>query len=146
LKAGCPFVEYTSITEAHELGKAVEAQWAIYRTTSAPHVDHDLIKAAYVQPRLRVLFPSHSHRTLNFSRGTRSPYTRDVPSIKPRPDGTYSVTWRHERSRGGPAVEEADNPHDAVARSSPIPRTTADRQSQAPPTTLTALSQIPHRA
>lgn len=115
LKAACPFVEYGPVAEAHERGEAVEATWAIYRTTSARHVDHDLIEAAYAQPRLRALFPFHSHRTLNFSRCTGFPYTHDLPVIDPRPDGTYRVVWWHDRSPDGPAIGEADNPHEAVA-------------------------------
>ncbi len=115
LKAACPFVEYSPLAEAHERGAAVEAQWAIYRTTSARHVDHDLIEAAYTHPRLRTLFPIHSHRSLNFSRCTGFPYTYDIPMIDHRPNGTYRVVWWHDRSPDGPAIEEADNAHDAVA-------------------------------
>ncbi|MEV0623945.1 DUF6193 family natural product biosynthesis protein [Nonomuraea sp. NPDC050404] len=115
LKAGCPFVEYCPVAEAHERGEAVEATWAIYRTASARHVDHDLIEAAYAEPRLRALFPFHSHRTLHFSRCTGFPYTHDLPVIDPRPDGTYRVVWWHDRSPDGPIIREADTPHDAVA-------------------------------
>ncbi|MEV5831578.1 DUF6193 family natural product biosynthesis protein [Spirillospora sp. NPDC052242] len=115
LKTACPFVQYSPLAEAHERGEAVEAQWAIYRTTSARHVDHDLIEAAYARPRLRALFPFHSHRTLNFSRCTGFPYTHDIPVIDPRPDGTYRVAWWRDRSPDGPAIGEADNPQDATA-------------------------------
>ncbi|WP_433178774.1 DUF6193 family natural product biosynthesis protein [Actinoallomurus sp. CA-150999] len=115
LKAACLFVEYGPLAEAHERGDAVEAKWAIYRNTSAPHVDHDLIEAAYAQPRLRALFPFHSHRSLHFSRCTGFPYTHDIPVIGPRPDGTYRVVWWQVRSPHGPAIGEVDNPHDAIA-------------------------------
>lgn len=115
LQTACPFVQYGALAEAHERGEAVEATWAIYRTTSAGHVDHDLIEAAYAQPRLRALYPFHSHRSLHFSRCTGFPYTHDIPVIDPRPDGTYRVVWWHDRSPDGPAIAEADNPHDAVA-------------------------------
>ncbi len=115
LKSVCPFVEYGSLAEAHERGNAVEAQWVIYRTTAASHVDHDLIEAAYAQPELRVLFPFHSHRTLNFSRCTGFPYTHDVPVISPGTNGKYRITWWHDRSPDGPAIAVADSPYDAVA-------------------------------
>lgn len=111
LRADCPFVQYGPLAEAHERGEAVEATWAMYRTTTARHVNHDLIEAAYAQPRLRALYPFHSHRTLNFSRCTGYPYTHDTPVIDPRPDGTYRVVWWRDR----PAITEADNPHDAAA-------------------------------
>ncbi|MFI0406797.1 DUF6193 family natural product biosynthesis protein [Actinomadura sp. 3N508] len=116
LQSACSFVQYDPLAEAHERGDAVEVRWAIYRRTSAPHVDHDLIEAAYAQPRLRALFPFHSHRSLNFSRCTGFPYTHDVPVIDPRPHGTYRVVWWQNRSPHIPAsIGEADNPHDAVA-------------------------------
>ncbi|MFG2662571.1 DUF6193 family natural product biosynthesis protein, partial [Streptomyces sp. NPDC048425] len=83
LKTACPFVDYSPLAEAYERGDAVEAQWTIYRQTTAPHVDHELIEAAYAQPQLRALFPFHSHRTLNFSRCTGFPYTHDIPVITP---------------------------------------------------------------
>ncbi|WP_107440576.1 DUF6193 family natural product biosynthesis protein [Streptomyces sp. SAT1] len=115
LKPACPFVDYSPLAEAHERGDAVEAQWASYRHTTARHVDHELIEAAYTQPQLRALFPFHSHRTLNFSRCTGFPHTHDIPVITPA-NGSYRVTWWHTRSPHGPAdIGEADTPDDAVA-------------------------------
>ncbi|RKS79602.1 hypothetical protein BZB76_1077 [Actinomadura pelletieri DSM 43383] len=115
LKSACPFVQYNSLAEAHERGNAVEAQWAIYRRTSAPHVDRELIEAAYAQPRLRALFPFHSHRSLHFSRCTGFPYTHDLPVIVPRPDGTYRVLGRNRSGHGSTPLGEASTPHSAVA-------------------------------
>ncbi len=115
LQSACPFVSYGPLAEAHERGTAVETMWTIYRQTTASHVDHDLIEAAYAQPQLRALFPFHSHRSLNFSRCTGFPYTHDVPVVTPV-DGKYRVTWWKTRSPHGPAdIGEADNPRDAVA-------------------------------
>lgn len=115
LRSVCPFVEYGPLAEAHERGDAVEAKWTIYRQTSASHVDHELIEAAYAEPRLRALFPFHSHRSLNFSRCTGFPYTHDTPVITPA-NGRYRVTWWKTRSPHGLAdIGEADNPDDAVA-------------------------------
>lgn len=115
LRAACPFVHYGQFAEAHEHDRAVEAKWTTYRETTARHVDHELIEAAYAQPQLRVLFPFHSHRALNFSRCTGFPYTHDIPVITPA-NGRYRVTWWKTRSPDRPAdIGETDNPHDAVA-------------------------------
>ncbi|MFJ3902828.1 DUF6193 family natural product biosynthesis protein [Streptomyces sp. NPDC090025] len=115
LRSACPYVRYGPLAEAHERGTAVEAKWEIYRRSTAPHVDHDLIEACYAQPRLRALFPFHSHRSLTFSRCTGFPYTHDVPVVTPVA-GKYRVTWWRTRSPQGPAdIGEADNPRDSVA-------------------------------
>lgn len=115
LQDACPFIEYGPLAEAHERGDALEAKWTIYRRTSASHVDHELIEAAYAQPQLRALFPFHSHTSLNFSRCTGFPHTHDVPVITPV-DGRYRVTWWKTRSPHGPAdIGEVDTPHNAVA-------------------------------
>jgi hypothetical protein len=115
LRLACPFVHYGPLAEAHERGTAVETMWTIYRHSTAAHVDHDLVEAAYAEPRLRALFPFHSHRSLNFSRCTGFPYTHDVPAITPV-DGKYRVTWRNTCSPHGPAdMAETDNPRVAIA-------------------------------
>ncbi|MFI5527298.1 DUF6193 family natural product biosynthesis protein [Kitasatospora sp. NPDC051853] len=107
--------EQAQLAEAHEHGDAVEAQWTSHRHTTARHVGHGLIKAAYARPQLRALFPFHSHQTLNFSRCTGFPYTHDVPVITPV-HGKHRVTWWKTRSPHGPAdIGETDNPRDAVA-------------------------------
>ncbi|GAA4965087.1 DUF6193 family natural product biosynthesis protein [Actinoplanes utahensis] len=93
----------------------VEAAWATYRQTAAPHVDRDLIEAAYADPRLRALFPFHSHHSLTFSRRVTFPYTHDAPVITPV-GGRYRVTWWATRSPHGPAdIGEVDDPREAVA-------------------------------
>jgi hypothetical protein len=115
LQDDCPFIEYGPLAEAHERGDAVEAQWTIYRHTSASHVDHQLVEAAYAQPQLRALVPFHSHTSLNFSRCTGFPYTHDLPVITPV-DGRYRVTWWKTRWPHGPAdIGEVNTPDDAVA-------------------------------
>ncbi|MEV5575163.1 DUF6193 family natural product biosynthesis protein [Spirillospora sp. NPDC052269] len=115
LKDACPFVEYGPLAEAHEAGEATEAKWALYRTSIARHVDHDLIEAAYAQPRLRALFPLHSHRVLLFSRCIGYPYTDDLPGIGSRGGGTYRVVWWHEIGSDVRAVEEVGGAEAAVA-------------------------------
>ncbi|MET7642504.1 DUF6193 family natural product biosynthesis protein [Streptomyces sp. NPDC005426] len=115
MASACPFVHPGPLAEAHERDTAVETKWTIYRQTAASHVDHDLIEASYAQPRLRALFPFHSHRSLAFSRCTGFPYTHDAPVVTPV-SGRYRVTWWKSRSPQGPAdIGETDNPRDAVA-------------------------------
>ncbi|WP_428993788.1 DUF6193 family natural product biosynthesis protein [Actinomadura verrucosospora] len=50
------------------------------------------------------------------SRCTGFPYTRNIPFIDPRRDRTYRVVLRHDRSPYRLALEEADDPRDAVAQ------------------------------
>ncbi|MFB8277323.1 DUF6193 family natural product biosynthesis protein [Nocardia colli] len=110
LQATAPFVRFSELTEAYEQGDPVETKWNLYRRTQAPHIDHDLIEAAYAQPRLRMLFPYTSHETLHLSRCTRFPFTHDLPAIIPRSDGTYQVISPRPRS----PIGQATTPTDAV--------------------------------
>ncbi|MBF6302650.1 hypothetical protein IU459_34700 [Nocardia amamiensis] len=111
LQATWPFVRFGELTEAYELGDPVETRWKLYRQTRARHIDHDLIEAAYAQPRLRMLFPYTSHGSLRLSRCTRFPFTHDLPVIIPLSDGTYQVTWPKRRSHIG----HAGTPPEAVS-------------------------------
>ncbi|MFF3226012.1 DUF6193 family natural product biosynthesis protein [Nocardia suismassiliense] len=110
LRAAFPFVRFGELAEAYEQGDPVETHWKSYRRTQVPYIDHDLIEAAYAQPRLRVLFPYTSHETLHLSRCTRFPYTHDIPGITPLRDGTYQVSWPRPRS----IIGHADTPSEAV--------------------------------
>lgn len=115
LQSASSFVRYGTLAEAYESGNPVETMWKSYRETRATHIDHELIEAAYAQPRLRALFPFTSHYTLCLSRCTRFPFTHDLPVIAPDRVGRYRVSWP-TRSLGGRAlIGETDNPHDAAA-------------------------------
>lgn len=109
LRAQWPFVTYGELAEAHERGDAVPVKWKQYREAVAFYIDNDLIEAAYEQPELRALYPFFSHELLHFSRCTRIPYTRDLPFIMPKRDGTYTVNWPD-----GALLERVDTAHEAV--------------------------------
>jgi hypothetical protein len=109
LRTQWPFVTYGELAEAHERGDAVPVTWKIYREAVVFYIDNALIEAAYEQPRLRALFPFFSHELLHFSRCTRIPYTRDLPFITPKRDGTYLVIWPD-----GALLERVDTAHEAA--------------------------------
>ncbi|MFJ7258127.1 DUF6193 family natural product biosynthesis protein [Streptomyces sp. NPDC098085] len=60
-------------------------------------------RAAYAEPRLRVLLPFTSHGTLMFSRCTGFPFSRDVSAIHPLGGGQYAVHHRGEEFTKEPA-------------------------------------------
>jgi hypothetical protein len=66
-----------------------EAEWE--RLRGARYVDHELVRAAYAEPRLRQLFPWSGMRELHFSRCIEDPWTWDVPFIRPQPGGRFRV-------------------------------------------------------
>lgn len=115
LHAAWPYVYYGELAEAYEHGDPVETKWRIYRQTRARHIDHDLIEAAYAQPRLRVLFPGTSHETLLLSRCTRPPFTRDLPAIKTLRDGRYEVAWLPNAPHGPRQIALVDSAQEATA-------------------------------
>jgi hypothetical protein len=115
LQSASPFVRYGALAQAYESGDPVEAKWKSYRETSARHIDHELIEAAYAQPRLRALFPFTSHYTLCLSQCTRFPFTHDLPVIDPIGNGRYRVSWPTRSPTGPAAIGETDNPDDGAA-------------------------------
>jgi hypothetical protein len=66
-----------------------EAEWK--RLFNWPYVNSELVQAAYTEPRLRQLFPWTGHWELHFSRCIESPWTWDVPYIRPQPGGRFRV-------------------------------------------------------
>ncbi|WP_283164963.1 DUF6193 family natural product biosynthesis protein [Streptomyces sp. HU2014] len=68
-----------------------------------------MVRAAHAHPRLRVLFPTVSHGSLQLSRCTRSPWTRDVPALFRRSGGGYTIVhFGHGGIIGEPdTIEEA---------------------------------------
>ncbi|QIS11556.1 DUF6193 family natural product biosynthesis protein [Nocardia arthritidis] len=115
LRNGWSFVRYSELAEAYEHGDPVAVTWKSYRRTRASHIDHDLIEAAYAQPRLRVLFPFTSHESLRLSRCTRFPYSRDLPVIWPLKDGRYRVVRQGIPHREPVELGLVDTPDEAVA-------------------------------
>ncbi|PXX56302.1 hypothetical protein DFR70_12043 [Nocardia tenerifensis] len=110
LQTTWPFVRFGELAEAYEHGDPVETKWKLYLQTQARHIDHDLIEAAYAQPRLRMLFPFTSHESLHLSRCTRFPFTHDLPGIFPLSDGTYRVI-----SPNRVHIGHTDTPQEAVS-------------------------------
>ncbi|MGD3112876.1 DUF6193 family natural product biosynthesis protein [Streptomyces sp. YGL11-2] len=86
-----------------------EAAWA--RLLSSDGVDHELVRAAYAEPRLRQLFPLVGMWELHFSRCTEHPCTWDVPYIAPRKGGGFRV----EGPSRSDVIGSADTAAEAVA-------------------------------
>ncbi|GAA3774393.1 DUF6193 family natural product biosynthesis protein [Streptomyces phyllanthi] len=86
-----------------------ETEWK--RLLGSRYVESELVRAAYAEPRLRQLFPWTGMWELHFSRCIESPWTWDVPYIRPQPGGRFRVE--------GPSrtefVGEADSVEAAVA-------------------------------
>lgn len=87
--------------------------WAVFRT-QVTYLDRHLVEAAYAQPRLRILFPCSGMGTLHLSRCTRSPFSRDVPSICPI-DGRYLVLRSSHMPDGPSEIGLVDTAGDAAA-------------------------------
>ncbi|MFJ5046989.1 DUF6193 family natural product biosynthesis protein [Streptomyces sp. NPDC088719] len=95
---------------------SVIREWQSVLSESSSVIDPRLSQAAYAHPRLRSLFPLISHGSLQFSRCTRYPWSRDVPSLFRRSDGSFSVIRLWET--GGSGLREAgvaDTASQAVA-------------------------------
>ncbi|MGW7545069.1 DUF6193 family natural product biosynthesis protein [Streptomyces sp. NPDC054770] len=92
LHAAAPLLVFGALAAAHERGPehAVAEKWRRFLEPH-PYRDLDMIRAAYAEPRLRVLFPFTSHDVLRFSRCTGYPYTGDVSAIHPLGLGRYAV-------------------------------------------------------
>ncbi|MEV0174539.1 GNAT family N-acetyltransferase [Streptomyces sp. NPDC050803] len=84
-----------------------EAAWE--KLFNGRYVDHELVRAAYAEPRLRQLFPWVGHWELHFSRCVESPWTWDVPYIRPQSGGRFRVEGpsRSEFVGWAESVEEA---------------------------------------
>lgn len=115
LQAAWSFVRYGALAEAYERGNPVEVRWREYRRMTAWHLDHDLVEAAYAEPRIRVLFPHTSHTSLRLSRCTRPPFTVDVPFVVRRADGTYQVVRPSGSPYGSGLIGHVDTPQEAIA-------------------------------
>jgi hypothetical protein len=86
-----------------------ETEWK--RLRGWRYVDGDVVRAAHAEPGLRQLFPWVGMGELHFSRCIESPWTWDVPYIRPQPGGRFRVE--------GPSrtefIGEADSVEAAVA-------------------------------
>ncbi|MFE3375389.1 DUF6193 family natural product biosynthesis protein [Streptomyces anulatus] len=94
----------------------VTREWQSVLSESSSVIDPNLSRAAHAHPRLRSLFPLISHGSLQFSRCTRYPWSRDVPSLFSRRDGSFSIIRLWETGESGlREVGVADTASEAVA-------------------------------
>ncbi|MFD0423360.1 DUF6193 family natural product biosynthesis protein [Streptomyces parvus] len=94
----------------------VTEEWKSVLSESPGVIDPNLSRAAHADPKLRSLFPLISHGSLQFSRCTRYPWSRDVPSLFRRRDGRFSVIRMWETGESGlREVGVADTAAEAVA-------------------------------
>ncbi|WP_051859891.1 DUF6193 family natural product biosynthesis protein [Streptomyces anulatus] len=95
---------------------SVTREWQSVLSEPSSVIDPTLSRAAYANPKLRSLFPLISHGSLQFSRCTRYPWSRDVPSLFRRRDGRFSVIRMWETGESGlREVGVADTASQAVA-------------------------------
>ncbi|MFI1094438.1 DUF6193 family natural product biosynthesis protein [Streptomyces sp. NPDC020917] len=113
----CPFLDFGELAEAHERGpaEAVTVKWrqlreALREPVPFPNI-RELMEAAFVEPRLRQLFPFTSHWSLHFTTCTGFPYTWVVPFVDPLRDGRFRVCGPSR----GTVIGEADSVDDALA-------------------------------
>ncbi|MFI5744807.1 MULTISPECIES: DUF6193 family natural product biosynthesis protein [unclassified Streptomyces] len=96
--------------------ESVVREWRSVLSEPSGVIDPTLSQAAYANQKLRSLFPLISHGSLQFSRCTRYPWSRDVPSLFRRRDGRYSVIRMWETGESGlREVGVADTASEAVA-------------------------------
>ncbi|MGW7095763.1 DUF6193 family natural product biosynthesis protein [Streptomyces sp. NPDC054874] len=100
---------------------SVTREWQSVLSESSSVIDPNFSRAAYAHPKLRSLFPLISHGSLQFSRCTRYPWSRDVPSLFRRRDGRFSVIRLWETGESGlREVGVADTAPEAVTLLSAI--------------------------
>ncbi|MEU3302476.1 MULTISPECIES: DUF6193 family natural product biosynthesis protein [unclassified Streptomyces] len=99
-----------------DVPESVTKEWLSVLSEPSSVIDPSLTRAAYENPQLRSFFPLISHGSLQFSRCTRYPWSRDVPALFRRRAGGFSVLrlWetgesgRREVGVAGTAAEAVD--------------------------------------
>lgn len=76
---------------AQNAADIVAAQWQVFLGGAEGLVDPAMARAAYAQPRLRVLFPGVSHGVMFFSRCTGLPAAHVGGQVYPLADGRFRV-------------------------------------------------------
>ena len=105
-----PFVQVTGRAVAYERGEETEYQWQRLLSNQrswGPYPVMEFLEAASRRPELRQLFPYTSMTTVCFSRCTGYPFTRDTPTARPLPNGTWEVRDADGRVLGQGNVEAA---------------------------------------
>ena len=85
------FVAVKPGAEAYERGDEVEERWQSYLRDTGHRNLVPLVAAASHRPELRELFPYTSMGSLQFSRCTGYPFTRDTPYVLTFGDDSYQV-------------------------------------------------------
>ncbi|MFD4143433.1 DUF6193 family natural product biosynthesis protein [Streptomyces sp. NPDC058572] len=83
------------------ISETVANEWLSVLSEPPSAIDPALTRAAYASPRLRSLFPLISHGSLQFSRCTEYPWSRDVPALFRRRGGGFSVIRMWETGESG---------------------------------------------
>ncbi|MFD7876037.1 DUF6193 family natural product biosynthesis protein [Streptomyces sp. NPDC059766] len=107
-----PCLRTWELAEAHERGEAVSVRWRQLRAAAVLQQDsalHELVEAAFEQPRLRALSPGRSMYWLTFSRRAAPPICRDLPGAMSIGQGRYRVRFADGR------LQEVDGAAQAVA-------------------------------
>ncbi|MFE9636093.1 DUF6193 family natural product biosynthesis protein [Streptomyces sp. NPDC006463] len=107
-----PYLRTWELAEAHERGEAVPVRWRQLREAAVLKQDtalHELVEAAFEQPRLRVLSPGQSMYWLTFSRRAAPPICHDLPRVMSIGHGRYRVRFADGR------LQEVDGAAEAVA-------------------------------
>jgi hypothetical protein len=79
-----------------EAAEAVAAQWQIVLDMDPQLLNPEFSRAAFAEPRLRMLYPLVSHGSLQFSRCTKFPWSRDIPALFRRARGGFTVLRLNE--------------------------------------------------
>lgn len=96
--------------------ESVTKEWLSVLSEPSSVIDPALTRAAYENPQLRSFLPLISHGSLQFSRCTRYPWSRDVPALFRRRAGGFSVIRMWETGESGRReVGVADTAEEAVA-------------------------------
>ncbi len=85
------------MTDSENSLKAAEIvteRWEEFLGFGGDVIDPAMVRAAYAEPRLRVLLPGVSHGILCLSRCTGYPASQDVPLVYPLAAGGFQVTGR----------------------------------------------------
>ncbi|MFE9635835.1 DUF6193 family natural product biosynthesis protein [Streptomyces sp. NPDC006463] len=84
----------TDSAGSRKAAEIVAERWQEFMGFGGDVIDPAMVRAAYAQPRLRVLFPGVSHGILHLSRCTGYPASHDVPLVHPLAAGGFQVTGR----------------------------------------------------
>ncbi|MFJ1709958.1 DUF6193 family natural product biosynthesis protein [Kitasatospora sp. NPDC088346] len=89
-----------------------EAWEEVRRQAEIGEVDKELVEAAHADPVIGVLFPMVGHGSLQLSRCTKFPWSKDLPSVFPTLDGGFRIHRLYMRDKSW--VADVSTPQEAV--------------------------------